>query len=360
MAAAFFFCVAPAHVVLAQEQGRQEMVQPEVSSEEIKVRVARIVSTYELDGRSQIVFEVEHRGEIVRIDTGQSFTEGLRYRVEEGQMVYIQLIYKDGSVDAAFLVDVVRTHTLLFLFLLFCVLVTAVGYWRGLQAVAGLALTLGVLFGFIIPQILTGAPPVVITVLGSMVILAINMHLSHGFSKQTFVAFLSTLLGLLLSVGFGAFFVWIANLSGLSSEETTLLYFQSGTVLVPTGILLAGIILGAVGVLDDIAITQSETVAELLDANAKLTRKELYMRAMRVGRHHIASTVNTLVLAYAGVALPLFLLFTMIKDISPLRFINEELVAEEIVRTLAGTSALILTVPIATFLATLVQKGKTS
>lgn len=338
----------------------QNAAQPVVDSKEIKARVNRIVSEYQKDQFSQIVFEIEYEGQTLRIDTGEAFTEGLRFRIEEGQLVYIQLLFKDGEVDQAFLVDVVRTPTLLFLFGIFCALVMAVGYWRGLQAIGGLALTMLVLFGFIVPRILNGSDPVLVTVLGGIVILAINMHLSHGFNKQTAVAFGSTSVGLLLAMVFGSLFVWMANLSGLSSEEAALLYFNTSYNQLPTGILLAGIILGAVGVLDDIAITQSETVAELLDANPSLSRAELYRRAMRVGRHHIASTVNTLVLAYAGVALPLLLLFVLTKDVSPLRFLNEELVAEEVVRTLAGTAALILTVPVSTIFATLVQKPGSS
>ncbi len=341
---------------LAQSEDQEVPAQALVSSEEIKTRITRIVSEYEQGELPQVIFEIEHEGETIQIDTGVSFTEGLRYRVSEGSEIYVQLVYKDGVVDQAFFVDVVRTQALFFLLIVFCILVIAVGYWRGFQAIIGLALTLLILFGFIIPRILHGADPVLTTVLGSIVILAVNMHLSHGLTRQTFMAFLATLVGLLLSVGFAEFFVWITNLSGFSSEESALLYFHSSYAQIPVGILLASIILGAVGVLDDIAITQSETVAELLDANPKLTAKDLYMRAMRVGRHHIASTVNTLVLAYAGVALPLFLLFVLTNFVSPMRFLNEEMVAEEIVRTLAGTAALILTVPVATLFAAWTQK----
>lgn len=126
----------------------------------------------------------------------------------------------------------------------------------------------------------------------------------------------------------------------------------------PAGLLLAGIILGAVGVLDDIAITQTETVAELHEANPKLSSSELFKRGMQVGRHHIASVVNTLVLTYAGVALPIFLLFALREDMGFMRLLNEEMIAEELVRTLAGTAALILLVPISTWFATRIYNNK--
>lgn len=328
---------------------------PPISSQEIKTTISSIVREYEQNGFDQAILEFEYEGDTYEIDTAESYTEGLRYRLREGQGIYVQMLIQGEDVKNVFLVDVVRTPTIFILVLVFCALVILVGYWRGVQAIFGLVLTLLILFGYLVPRILNGGDPILHTVLASTVILGINMHLSHGLNRQTFAAYLATLCGLLLAVTFGSFFVYVANLSGLSSEETVLFYFQTNGLQPPAGILLAGIILGAVGVLDDIAITQSETIAELRAANASLGRKELYSRAMRVGRHHIASTVNTLVLAYAGVALPLFLLFVLTQEVGLLRFVNEEFVAEEIVRTLAGTSALILTVPIATLFATFVQ-----
>jgi uncharacterized membrane protein len=181
------------------------------------------------------------------------------------------------------------------------------------------------------------------------------MHLSHGVNRHTFFAFLSTLGGLGLVLLFTQSFLWLARLSGLASEEGTLLFWELDPVQAPVGILAAGIILGSVGVLDDIAITQSETVRELLLANGHATRRDLFKQAMRIGRHHIASTVNTLILVYAGAALPVFLLF-MNQFGGYHEFLQNELVAEELVRTLAGTSALVLLVPISTWFATINHK----
>lgn len=327
------------------------------TSSEVRAQIVEIVDETEVGETRQIEFIAEDEaGNRYEVNTADSYTEGLRYDLRVGQKVYLQVLKQGGVVNQVFLVDVVRVGRMVALALLFAILVVAVGLWRGVSALFGLLLTLGILFGGILPAILAGSDPVLATVLGSIVILAINMHLSHGFNKPTFVAYMSTLVGLTLAVIFSHAYVFFAKLSGFASEEMVLLYFSSEYVQVPSGILLAGIILGAVGVLDDIAITQSETVTELLDANNKLSRKELFERAMRIGRHHIASTVNTLVLAYAGVAMPLLLLFMLTKDVGALRFINDELIAEEIVRTLAGTSALILTVPIATAFATWYQK----
>lgn len=329
----------------------------DVSSAELRGEVVEILETGTDPNMGEyLVFTVEADGEEFQIDTRQSLLDGLRYRVDVGTPVYIQVIYTDGVPVQVFLVDVVRTGNLFLIILLFAVVIIAIGRLRGVASLVGLGITLLILFAFIIPQILNGADPVLVTVIGSLVILAVNMHLSHGFNKNTLFAFASTAAGLSMVWLFSNLFVWFAQLSGMASEEAILLQYNAESVAGPGGILLAAIILGAVGVLDDIAITQSETVSELRAANPKMTQKELFAAGMRVGRHHIASTVNTLVLAYAGVALPLLLLFMQTQGVDTIRFLNEEPVAEEIVRTLAGTLALILTVPIATWLATYTNK----
>ncbi len=323
-----------------------------IESFESKATVVEIISDEEINGQRQMVFVAEADGERYTIDTQQSLLEGLRYNIKEGDRVYLQIIEDRGELVSVFLVDVIRTGNLFLIILLFAAVIIAVGRWRGLASLFGLAITLLILLLFIIPQILNGNDPVLITVIGSLVILTVNMHLSHGFNKGTLLAFVSTAAGLSLVWIFSNLFVSFSRLSGMASEEAILLQYNSETVAGPGGILLAAIILGAVGVLDDIAITQSETVAELRAANPKMTSAELFKAGMRVGRHHIASTVNTLVLAYAGVALPLLILFMHTQGVDLMRFLNEEAVAEEIVRTLAGTLALIMTVPIATWLAT--------
>lgn len=328
------------------------------SSQEIRAEVQRITVDETVDDIRHVIFTAEDaEGTTYTVDSADSYLEGIRYTVRPGQDVLLQLVdFGDGSEPVVYLVDVVRTRSLLLIGILFAILTLIVGGLRGGYALAGLGVTLVVLFGFILPQILAGQNPVLVTVAGSIVILAVNMHLTHGWNRTTFYSFLSTAIGLGLVWVFGSAFVAFSQLSGVASEEASLLFLTVEALHSPGGLLLAGIILGAVGVLDDIAITQSETVQELKRTDPSLTRKELFVKAMHIGRHHIASVVNTLVLAYAGVALPLFLLFYVREDLTVWRFLNEELVAEEIVRTLAGTITLILIVPIATWCATLAHK----
>lgn len=332
-------------------------VPPADSSSNVQAVVTHVQKDWTVDGKRQMIFDVKTRdGEVYQVDTTQGYVEGLRYDIKEGTQVLLE-INKGEDGTQAYLADVVRTDGLLLIFLLFCALTIAVGYWRGLFALVGLGLTLGVLFGFVFPRILAGGNPVLITAAGGVIILAVNMHLSHGFSRRTFVAFLSTLGGFFLALLASVLFVKLAHLSGLASEEANFLFWRFGSSTYPQGILLAAILLGALGVLDDITVTQTETVAELKHANPNFTAQELYARAMRVGRHHIASTVNTLVLAYVGASLPLFLLFLSTPGLTFGQFLNTEQVAEEIVRTLAGTAALVLTVPLSTWLAALVVRS---
>ncbi len=318
---------------------------------EFRARVVEIVREFEVNGERQLEFVVEENGAFYTIDTSLALIEGVRYNLRVGDRVLIQTVTSSGTLDAVYLIDVVRTKALLFILALFFITILATGGVRGLKAVGGLVVTGIVLFGFMYPMILRGNDPVVIAVLSAVAILLVNMHLSHGFNLRTLRAFASTVIGTFLVLLFAKLFTGITDLTGLANEEAVMLYFSS-EVIIPKGVLLAGILIGAVGVLDDIAVAQTEAIEELAEANPKLTRKELFNRGMRLGQHHIASTINTLVLAYAGVATPLLLLFLMTDAITFSRFINEEPIVEEIVRTLAGTMGLLLTVPIATWFAT--------
>lgn len=314
---------------------------------------ATVVSVEEesiVDGFPQIRFTAKDaQGKTYEVDTRESYTEGLRYRIKPGTNVLLQVLEGAEGEDRAFLADIDRTSSLVWLTLLFAGLVISVGYWRGLSALLGLGVTCAVLFGFVFRLILDGHDPVLVTVAGSMLILGANMPLSHGWSRRTALSFLSTAAGLLLSLLVSWLFTFWANLSGLASEESVFLFWNIGGALNPQGLLLAAFILGSVGVLDDIAIAQGEAVHEIRQANPSISNRNLFGASLRLGRHHIASTVNTLVLAYVGSAMPLLLLF-MTSKVGMVDFLNTELVAEEVVRTLAGTFALVATVPIATAL----------
>ena len=257
----------------------------------------------------------------------------------------------DGPAGPTYLiVDRVRTAPLMVLGLAFAVLVVVVGRWRGLWSLVGLAASALVLMRFVIPAILSGWEPVVATLIGAVVILLTTLVLAHGVNWKTGAALAGTACSLMAAITIAALGVEFANLTGFADEEAVTLQITSGGTIEARGILLSGIIIGALGVLDDVTTTQAATVFELRRANPLLGAAELTGRALNVGRDHIASTVNTLVLAYAGAALPLVVLLAAQPE--PLDILlSRELIATEVVRTLAGSIGIIAAVPITTALA---------
>jgi len=232
----------------------------------------------------------------------------------------------------------------------FIFLVVFLARRKGVGSLLGLAVSILALKFAIVPALIGGANPIMATLLGSFGIATVSMLLAHGFNQNTVLSLISTLATLLVGTGLATIFIRLAKLSGLGSEGAFYLT-ASGTNFDYSGLLLGAIIIGMLGVLDDVTTAQTAAVAELKKANSSFTTQELYRRGIAIGREHIASLVNTLVLAYAGVGLPLFLLFTLNTNQPLWVTINGEPIAEEVIRTLAGSSALILAVPISTWLA---------
>ncbi|HXV92305.1 MAG TPA: YibE/F family protein [Pseudonocardia sp.] len=250
------------------------------------------------------------------------------------------------------IVDFQRDAPLLLLAGLFAVAVLLLGRWRGLASLAALGGTFAVLLLFVLPAILAGRDPLAVAVVGSGLIMFAVLYLTHGFSARTSAAVLGTLLSLALIGVLSAAFSVAARLTGLD-DQTSSLIASLGTPIDPRGLLLAGIVIGALGVLDDVTVTQASAVWELRRADPGLGAAALFRAGMRIGRDHVAAAVNTLVLAYAGAALPLMLLFSLseqgLTDVA-----TSQDVATEIVRTLVGSIGLVASVPITTALAALV------
>ncbi|MBW3644694.1 MAG: YibE/F family protein [Actinobacteria bacterium] len=245
-----------------------------------------------------------------------------------------------------------RRAPLAILTAIFVVAVVGLGRWKGLRAIFGLGISLLVLTAFVLPAILAGTNPLAVALVGSAVIAAAALYLAHGFNAWTTTALIGTLISLALVGVLAWVFVDAAQFTGLADEEATFLQVTAGQIDL-RGLLLGGIVIGALGVLDDVTVTQVSAVWELHEAKPDYGRWNLYRAAVRIGRDHIASTVNTLVLAYAGASLPLFLLFTQ-ADQGLLDVVNGEAVAVEVVRTLAGSVGLVASVPLTTALAVLV------
>lgn len=195
-----------------------------------------------------------------------------------------------------------------------------------------------------------------VAIVGASAIAFIALYLAHGFRTMTTVALLGTLGALGLTIALAALFTDLANFSGLATEEALLLRIGDGGFDF-TGLLLAGMVIGALGALDDVTVTQASAVSELHATNPDLNRYQLYKAGLRIGRDHIASTVNTLALAYAGAALPLLILL-VVSEQSLGTVANSEVIAIEIVTTLVGSIGLVAAVPITTWLATEVVSGQ--
>jgi uncharacterized membrane protein len=237
----------------------------------------------------------------------------------------------------------------------FAVLVVVQGRLRGLAALAGLTASIGVILVFVLPALVQGTPPVLVAIVAASLIAYLALYLAHGWNPLTTVALLGTLSSLVLVGLLSWAFTELTLLSGLSEEGQYIRAF--GEDLDFSGLLLAGMILGALGALDDMTVTQASSVAELKLANPAYGARELYRSGIRIGRDHVASTVNTLALAYAGASLPLLLLF--VESGRPFgRVLTSEVVAAEVVRTLVGSIGLVASVPLTTLLAARLVGGR--
>lgn len=258
---------------------------------------------------------------------------------------------ESGEVVFSFF-DFDRDGPMLWLVALFVMAVLLLGRWRGLGALAGLAFSLRVIVMFTLPAVLDGAKAVSVALTTAALIAFAALFLAHGFEAGTAVALLSTFASLVVTAVLAWMFVAATNLTGLTDESSIMLGGLADGID-PRGILLAGVVIGALGVLDEVTATHVSVVWELKRIRPELRTRELVRPALSVGRDHISSTVNTLFLAYAGAALPLLLLFTEAGQGFG-GVVSREIVATEVVRALVGSVGLVASVPIATWLAAIV------
>lgn len=278
-----------------------------------------------------------------------NFIEG-----EAGALEVFSVVPESPHRQYAF-ADFQRRPVLVWLAIVFAAVVIWLGRSRGAAALGGLVASVAVLLIFVLPAILDGRSPILVAVFGSGAIAFLALYMAHGFNRMTTVALIGTVATLALTAVLSSITVALAGFTGLVSEESSLLTLFDGVDV--RGLLLAGIVLGAAGAIDDVTVTQASAVWELKAANRDLPTRDLYRRGLRIGRDHIASMVNTLLLAYAGAALPLMVLFVLSEQ-SLGTVANSEVVAVEIVRTLVGSIGLVAAVPLTTWLAALSADGE--
>lgn len=245
-----------------------------------------------------------------------------------------------------------RISVLWIVIALFFVLVVVIAGKSGISGILGLLISLGAIGGILIPQVLNGADPLSTSLVVCIFITGVTIWVSHGWKKRTHLAVAATFITLFLAFGLAWLSIYMTGLHGLGNENSYFLHVALPGINL-SGLLLGAILLGTVGILDDVTTTQCATIDELSKANKTLNWRQLFSRGMSVGREHVASMINTLALAYIGAALPMFLLIALDTERPWWVVFNSEFFAEEIIRTLLGSGALVLAVPIATLFAAL-------
>ncbi len=321
--------------------------------------ITRIIETGKISDDDQtkefqkLELTIKDTGETVEIlHTQEPYTRWEPYQLN--QQVVVQ---QPEGLTSWIITDFFRIPALAQLSLIFITLVILIGKWWGVRSLISLASSFVVIFGLVLPLIIQGFNPLLITLIGSLIIVPTTFYLSHGWKVKTHIAIAGTLIALFSAGLLATIFMDNTYLTGFASEEAGFLSVMTKNQLDIRGLLLAGIIISLLGTLDDVAISQASFVQQLKEADPKMSFRELFIRAMRVGQDHISSMVNTLVLVYAGASLPLLLLF-LTSDTSISQVLNLEIVAEEIVRTLSGSIGIVLAAPITTLIAASVFTNK--
>lgn len=270
--------------------------------------------------------------------------------LREGDKIFLNRLVTINDSEYYVFKDVDRRMYLVILAVLFAVLLLAFAGMQGLRALVSLIASVGAILFVLVPALLAGYNPALASLLIAGAILAFALFGTHGINARSTIAFGGTFSAVILTCGIAALFVHLTRLTGFGSDASIYLNFSTGGSLDFAGLLLGSIIIGILGVLDDVSITQASVVQELKHANKEFGFKELYGRAIRVGRDHVGSLVNTLALAYVGVSLPLVLLYANAGSEAYLS-LNQEVMAAELVRIFVGSIGLILAVPLTTILA---------
>jgi uncharacterized membrane protein len=361
-----FLLVLAGIVAFLLWQVLQPVELPEVNmstfgSETARARVTEIIEEGEIDlggtiQRYQIarveLLEGEYRGIVMEMDYGKRQVLSNAVYLQPGDKILVTIGARPDGILTVYFVDFERATSLLWLAAIFVAVVLIMSRWKGLRSILSLAFSLLVIIGYIIPHILAGEDPLRVSITGSIILLGVTLYLTYGWNLKTHAAVVSMILVLLITGTLAALFVVFTRLAGSGDENALFLLQMLNAQINLRGLLLGGMIIGALGVLDDLVTTQASAVFELHHANPSLGFQQLFRAAMRIGQDHVAATVNTLVLAYAGAALPMLLMFSLGRGNYGF-LVNFEFVAEEIVRTLVGSLGLVTAVPLTTAIAIL-------
>ncbi|MBP6866370.1 MAG: YibE/F family protein [Candidatus Pacebacteria bacterium] len=354
-----FLCLFLLMIIFPTYVGAQELVPDK--TEVVKAEVLEVLDQTEediLDTGVENIFQTIRIKILEGVQAGETITIKNDYMVLEAGdkfFLYHSVDATDGR-EMYSVRDIDRRPVMFFFIALFIAVVLLFSGKQGMRSLIGLAGSFFVILYVLIPGLLSGYPPVLTSTVVAATILFLAIYFTHGFNRVSTVAFTGTVFAVVLT-GFLAYIgVSLAHFTGFATEEAFYLNLNTRGTLDFTGLLLGGIMIGVLGVLDDIAVTQAAVVRELYHSAPYLSRKEVYKKALNVGKEHVGALVNTLALAYTGASLPLLLLFSS-NDTSMSNVINQEIFATEIIRTVVGSIGLILTVPITTLLAVYLLKG---
>jgi uncharacterized membrane protein len=293
------------------------------------------------------ILDGAYTGIVMEIDYGRRQIRFDDYQLKVGDQIIVSISKSPDNVLHAYFTDFVRTTPLLILFAAFSIAILLISRWKGLRSLLSMIFSLFVIIKYIIPHILAGEDPLRVSIIGSVVLLGVTLYLTYGWNLKSHAAVMGMVLALLLTGLLSAFFMVLAHINGAGDENAMFLMQIMNMQINLRGLYLGGVIIGALGVLDDLVMTQASAVFELHQANTALGFRTIYNSAMRIGQDHVAATVNTLVLAYAGGSLPMFLMFSLAQG-NYAYLVNFSFIAEEIVRTLVGSLGLIAAVPLTT------------
>jgi uncharacterized membrane protein len=269
-----------------------------------------------------------------------------------GDKVFVDVFTADNKEETVYVTEYVRSQALWYLVIIFIVVFLVIGKTKGIRALLSLVLTFVIIIKFMLPLILAGHDPFFVSLIGGLLIMTLVIYLTEGWQKKSHLAILSVLASLLITLVLSLIFTNLSRLTGMAQEETVFLLGLGDLSINFKGLLLAGMLIGAIGVLDDIIVSQIEAVERIYEANPNLPTKKVFSLAFKIGNTHLGTMVNTLFLTYAGAALPLLLIFILGQEtgLSLARALNSEVITTEIIRTLVGSIGVMSAMPIATFL----------
>ena len=347
-------CVAASASFFQSAQAQEEALLPPPVSEVVRAEVRAVLEAFEetipgTDTKQYVqILSVElkegaRKGDVVEVRNDY-------IELKKGNRLFVIHDAPYGSISTFYVQDVDRRMSLLVLTLVCVLFVVALGGWYGARALISLSASLLLLWYVLIPGLASGWDPLLACFGVASTMLAGMIFFTHGPNRESLVALSGTLIAVVGTLFIAQWAVSASFISGFGMDASVYLNFNTSGSIDLIGLLIGGIVIGALGVLDDMAITQVAVVREIKRSAPHLPKKEVFLRAIQVGREHVGAVVNTLALAYVGVSLPLILLFHFGK-VSIGTFFNMEVIAIEVLRTVVGTMGIVMAVPIVTALA---------